>query len=85
MSVLKNERSVSKYEYENSFNTMYNYFRLQLRKTPICRQKWIYPELTEILRDVHMTIMELSTGYRDYTVRNKWRYDLINHAMTFLM
>lgn len=39
MSVLKNKRSVSKYEYENSFNIMYQYFKIQLSKTPIRRQK----------------------------------------------
>ena len=81
MSVLKNKRSVSKYEYENSFNTMYQYFKTQLNKTPTRRQKWVYPELTEILRDVHMSIMELSTGYKDYKERDKWRYGLIKHSL----
>lgn len=81
MSVLKNKRSVSKYEYENSFNIMYQYFKIQLSKTPIRRQKWIYPELTEILRDVHMSIMELSTGYKDYKERDEWRYNLIKYSL----
>ena len=84
MSILKNERTVCKYEYERSFNLMYQYFRTQMSKTPIRRQKWVYPKITEILRDAHMAVMELSTGYKDITIRNQWRYDLIKHAMNRL-
>lgn len=81
MSVLKNKRSISKYEYEHSFNIMYQYFKNQLIKTPIRRQKWIYPELTRILRESHMLIMELSTGYVDYKERDEWKYNLIKNAL----
>ena len=55
-----------------------------MSKTPIRRQKWVYPKITEILRDAHMAVMELSTGYKDITIRNQWRYDLIKHAMNRL-
>lgn len=81
MSVLKNKRGVSQCEYERAFNSMYQYFKIQLNKVPIRRKKWLNTPLTDILRDVHMTTMELTTGYTEPKNKQQWRYDLITHAL----
>lgn len=81
MSVLKNKRGISQYEYEHTFNTMYGYFRTQLNKVPVRRRTWISTQITDILRDVHHSIMELSTGYAPHTRRAKYKHDLIINAL----
>lgn len=65
MSVLKNKRGVSQCEYEHAFNSMYQYFKIQLNKVLIRRKKWLNTPLTDILRDDHMITMELTTGYTE--------------------
>lgn len=85
MAVLKNKRSLSKYEYEHTFNAMYEYFRIQLRKIPTRRQEWVSKPITDILRSVHMSIMELNTGYVPYKDRAQWRYNIILSAINSLM
>lgn len=84
MSVLKNNRSLSQYQYEWDFNKMYEYFRIQISKVPRRRTAWISVSLTDVLRRVHSNIMELSTGYVPQKKRAQWKHDLILGALTDL-
>lgn len=77
MAVLKNKRGVSQYEYEHTFNAMYEYFRVQLNKVPIRRKKWVSEPITTILRNIHANIMELSTGFVQYDKRAEYRHNII--------
>lgn len=81
MAVLKNNRTLSQYQYEWDFNKMYEYFRVQLKKVPKRRIPWVSDPLTTILRQVHSDIMELSTGYVSSQKRAQWKHDLILKAL----
>lgn len=84
MAVLKNNRTLSQYQYEWDFNKMYDYFRIQISKVSKRRAVWVSDPLTVILRKVHSDIMELTTGYVPQKSRAKWKHDLILNALTNL-
>lgn len=81
MSVLKNKRNLSPYEYELSFNELYKYCRIQFAKIPKRRRSTLLNPLQDVIQRIHTNIMELSTGYVPYNTRAQWRYDLINQIL----
>lgn len=81
MSVLKNKRNLSPYEYERSFNELYKYCSIQFSKIPARRRTSLLSPLQEVLQRIQTNIMELSTGYVTYKERTLWRYNLINQIL----
>lgn len=84
MAILKNQRTLSQYEYERAFNSMYQHFRNECGKIPIRRRQWLCTELANLLRSAHSDIMELSTGFVDHSVRKEWKCNLANSAIGYL-
>ncbi len=83
MSILKNKRRLSVYEYEKAFKNFYEYAKIQINKTSKRKQKWICKPVTDILAKIYLLIMELSTGYVSYKEREEWRYNILLSSIKY--
>lgn len=81
MSVLKNKRSLSRYEYEHSFEVAYKHVRQAVLSTSNRRKKWICKPINLKLNEIYSTIMEIRTNYVPKDKKGKTNYHLITQSI----
>lgn len=81
MSVLKNKRSLSKYEYEHTFDIAYKHINLCMNSVPNRLKRWINTPINKKMNTIYSTIMELRTNYFPKQIRNKSNLELVNSAI----
>lgn len=63
MSILKNKRNVSKYEYEHSFDVAYKHICQCMNTVPNRLKRWLNVPINNKLNRIYSDIMELRTNY----------------------
>ena len=81
MSVLKNKRGLSRYEYEHSFDVAYKHIGKSMLTVPNRLKRWINTPINKKLNEIYSTIMELRTNYFSKDVRNQASLYLLNSSI----
>lgn len=75
MSVLKTERSLSKYEYVYSFIRLYNYTEDRLARIPKRKAKYLATPISEIMNDIFDDITQINNQYFQYGIKLKTKQE----------
>lgn len=85
MGILKNKRSISKYEYEHSFDVAYSYIGDRMNAVPNRLKRWLNKPINQKMNQVYSHIMELRTNYFPKEIRNESNLKLINSAINGIL
>lgn len=86
MAVLKNDRKLSKCEYEYRFKVLYRFAKENLCKIPKRRQNWLAVPIHKLLNSAYVSIMELNTAYiKNKEERDNKFYYSIKHSIDCLI
>jgi hypothetical protein len=85
MSILKNKRSISKYEYENTFDIIYKEIGKSMQSVPVRLRIWINTPLNHRLNEIYSTIMELRTNYFPNKTKNEKQLELVNSIINQIL
>lgn len=81
MSILKNKRNLSKYEYEHSFDVAYKHVATCMNAVPNRYKKRINTPINKKLNEIYSNIMELRTNYFPADIKSEEFLKLITSAI----
>lgn len=81
MSILKNRRNLSRYEYERSFDIAYKHIVKCMNATPNRLKRWINVPINKKLNETYMNIMELRTNYFPKETIKRSTYEILNSSI----
>lgn len=85
MSVLKNKRKISHFEYENNFDIIYKHLGKSMSSVPQRLRIWINAPINERLNMIYLLIMELRTSYFKAETKNEQQLDLVNSIINEIL
>ena len=78
MSVLKNNRNISRFEFEHTFQELYKFSMERTSSVAKRREKWLCNNIDTLMNDVCNDIMELNEGYFP---KNIGKEDLVRRSL----
>ena len=71
MSVLKNKRNSSPYDYVEAFMKLYEYSDLKTSKVPSRKQRWLAAPIDDRMNEIYNLVMQSSNQYLNYGIKLK--------------
>lgn len=85
MAVLRSKRTLSQFEFEHSFSTLYQFTSNKIGALPKRRHQWLGLELSVKMNNIFDKIMEVNEGYFPRETKKEQKQNLINSSIKELL